>query len=129
MGHDPYRSLLERCWEIYLLQTTAYALQWDLETYLPPKGVSFRADQLSYLEGKAHLLFTDPSVGDWINACEDDGRCSTDADRAANVREWRRAYDRATKIPVSLVEELQRVSALSREAWKKARAGALRCKF
>src|SRR3954447_20103629 len=110
MAPDPYRNLLARCCEIYLLQTTAYTLQWDLETYLPPKAVAFRADQLSYLEGKAHLLFAEPCVGDWIKACEDHPS-ATDADRAANVREWRRAYDRATKIPVSLVEELQRVSA------------------
>ena len=50
-------------------------------------------------------------------------------DRAANVREWRRSYDRAIKIPVSLVEESQRVFTLSREAWKQARAEAYFAKF
>ncbi|MBV8899549.1 MAG: carboxypeptidase M32, partial [Verrucomicrobia bacterium] len=123
MTADPYAQLLERCREIYVLQTTASALHWDLETYLPPKAVAFRAEQLSYLEGKAHRLFTDPLVGDWIKSCED-GQPAPESDRAANVREWRRSYDRAVKIPASLVEEAQRVSTLSREAWKQARAEA-----
>ncbi len=129
MSAEPYALLLERCREIYLVQTAASALQWDLETYLPPKAVAFRADQLSYLEGKAHALFTDLEVGRWIAACEDGGGGERERDRAANVREWRRAYDRATKIPVALVEESQRVFALSREAWKQARVDSDYAKF
>ncbi|MBW0000804.1 MAG: carboxypeptidase M32 [Verrucomicrobia bacterium] len=128
MTADPYTQLLERCREVYVLQTTASALHWDLETYLPPKAVAFRAEQLSYLEGKAHRLFTDPSVGDWIRACEDI-QPSPETGRAANVREWRRSYDRAVKIPAALVEEAQRVFTLSREAWKEARAEADFTKF
>ncbi|HEY0791563.1 MAG TPA: carboxypeptidase M32 [Chthoniobacterales bacterium] len=118
MSSDPYRALLERAREVYLLQTTAYALEWDMETYLPPKAVAHRADQLSYLEGKAHSRFTDPAVGDWLKACEDR---SPSPETEANIREWRRAYDRATKIPVDLVEEAQRTYALAREVWKQAR--------
>jgi carboxypeptidase Taq len=37
------------------------------------------------------------------------------------VREWRRRYDRATKIPVRLVEKMERTRAHAREAWKTAR--------
>ncbi|MBV9492600.1 MAG: carboxypeptidase M32, partial [Verrucomicrobia bacterium] len=128
MTANPYQSLLDRCREIYHLQTTVSVLQWDLDTYLPPKAVAFRAEQLSYLEGKAHGLFTDPVVGDWIKACED-RLTSLDPDQAANVREWRRTYDRAAKLPVSLVEESQRVCALSREEWKRARAEANFARF
>jgi len=120
MTSDPYQALLERAREVYLLQTTAYALEWDMETYLPPKAVAHRADQLSYLEGKSHQRFTDPVVGDWIKACEDHSPLP-ETDEAANVREWRRLYDRATKIPVRLVEEAQRTYALAREVWKHAR--------
>ena len=35
---------------------------------------------------------------------------------AANVREWRRRYDRATRLPTRLVEKFQRVRTHAREA-------------
>ena len=40
---------------------------------------------------------------------------------AANVREWRREYDRATKLPARLVEDLAKTTSLARETWAKAR--------
>ena len=120
MSLDAYQKLLERAREVYLLHSAAGTLQWDAETYLPPKAVPFRAEQLSFLEARAHLLATDRQVGDWIKACEDHG-FPGDSDEAANVREWRREYDRATKLPVSLVEEFERTCALARDEWKRAR--------
>ena len=47
---------------------------------------------------------------------------SQDSEEGANIREWRRAYDRATKIPVSLVEEFEKTRTMAREAWVQARA-------
>ncbi|HWI57969.1 MAG TPA: carboxypeptidase M32, partial [Bacillota bacterium] len=44
-----------------------------------------------------------------------------DSPEAANVREWRRRYDRATKLPQKLVEQFERTRAHAREAWKEAR--------
>jgi len=40
---------------------------------------------------------------------------------AANIREIRRAYDRATRVPAKLVEELARTSALAHDVWVEAR--------
>ncbi len=42
-------------------------------------------------------------------------------DGAANVRGWRRDYDRATKIPVELVEDHARTKALANGVWIEAR--------
>ena len=44
-----------------------------------------------------------------------------DGDRAVNVREARRSYNRATKLPRRLVEELSRTTTLAQQAWVKAR--------
>jgi carboxypeptidase Taq len=38
-------------------------LQWDQETYLPPKGAYFRGQQISTLSELAHQLFTDENLG------------------------------------------------------------------
>ncbi len=87
---------------------------------MPPKAIAFRSEQLAYLSGRAHRLFTARKVGDWLSACEQHG-FAPDSDEAANVREWRRLYDRATKLPAPLEEKFERTRAHAREAWRKAR--------
>ncbi len=114
----PYTSLLDRTREIALLQSTSALLSWDQQTYMPPQAVAHRAEQLSYFSGKAHALFTAPEVGGWIAACEDLGLGD---DSGANVRQWRRDYDRATRLPGNLVEEVERTRVLGNEAWIHAR--------
>ncbi len=68
-----YQQLCERSREVYLLRSIAAVLSWDFETYIPPKAVPYRADQLSYLEAKAHTLFTERGVGDWLEESEQFG--------------------------------------------------------
>ena len=117
---DPYHKLVDRFQEVQLLRSTSAILEWDEQTYLPKKGVRYRADQLSYLAAKAHLLSTEPVIGEWLAACEQTGYAA-DSDEEANLYQWRRDYDRATKLPVAFVEEFERSAALAREAWKEAR--------
>src|SRR5260221_13822436 len=108
-----YRKLLKRVREISLLSSAREVLTWDQETYLPPKALSYRAEQLAYLGGEAHRQFTTKAIARLIADCEQVGY-ALDSDEAANVREWRRRYDRATKIPTRLVEKLARTSAHAR---------------
>jgi len=115
-----YRKLLKRAREIALLDSTGSILSWDEETYLPPKALAYRAEQMAYLSGRAHRLFTAGLVGDLISECEQHG-FAPDSDEAANVREWRRSYDRKTRIPARLVEKFQRLRSHAREAWGEAR--------
>src|SRR5262249_2996867 len=93
---------------------------WDQETGLPKKGVPWRAEELSHLSGMTHRLFTAPEVGGWINDCEAEGHPAGSA-KAANIRGWRRDYDRATTIPVELVAEDARTKALANGVWIEAR--------
>lgn len=117
---ESYQNLLQRTREIAWLNGSSALLSWDQETYMPTKALEFRADQLAYLSGLTHKMFTAPEVGNWLKACEAHGFDSENIE-AANVREWRRSYDRATKLPTELVEEMQRASSLGREAWMEAR--------
>jgi carboxypeptidase Taq len=121
MSSGAYLQLCERSREVYLLRSVSGVLSWDFETYLPSKAVPYRAEQLSYLEAKAHTLFTEPSVGEWLKASEQQG-FDPGSEEDGNIREWRRAYDRATKIPVALVEEFEKTRTIAREAWVQARA-------
>ncbi len=115
-----YQKLLARSREIALLDGAANLLGWDQETYMPPKALAFRAEQLAHLSGLTHRLFTAPEVGGWIADCENHG-FAAGSDEAVNVREWRHSYDRQTKLPPELVEELHRTTSLAREAWVEAR--------
>jgi carboxypeptidase Taq len=116
----PYRKLSKRAREVAQFWSTAGLLWWDQRTFMPPKALSFRAGQLAHLSGLAHRRFTARKVGDLISACEQHG-FEAGSDEAVNVREWRRLYDRATKVPARLVEKFQRVCSLANEAWRQAR--------
>jgi len=116
-----YDSLLQRARELALLGSASSILHWDQETYMPEKANGWRAEQLAHLAGLSHRLWTAPEVGGWIAACEAEGP-EPDGDAAVNVREWRRSYDRATKLPSALVEECSKTEALAHQAWVEARA-------
>jgi carboxypeptidase Taq len=116
-----YPSLLKRTRELALLGSTSSILHWDQETYMPEKANAWRAEQLSHLAGWSHRLWTTEEVGGWIAACEAEGLASG-SDAAVNVREWRRSYDRATKLPSALVEECSKTEALAHQAWVEARS-------
>ena len=74
----------------------------------PDDGVAWRGEQLAYLNGQRHRLITSPEVGEWLATCEAAGAGSfpESSIEETNLRGWRRTYDRATKLPVALVEEL-----------------------
>jgi carboxypeptidase Taq len=120
-----YESLQQRFREVAAYTSTASLLSWDQDTYMPPKAGAYRAEQLGLLAGLSHRLATAPEVGDWLLQCEDQlPPCADEeetAARSANVREWRRDYNRATRLPARLVEELARTTSLAREAWVEAR--------
>ena len=115
-----YQNLLDRMHEISLIASAAEVLNWDQETYMPARAVTFRADQLAHLTGLSHRLFTALEVGQWISECEQ-SEMDPEGPAAANIREWRRSYNRQTRLPSSLVEELERECSLAREAWVEAK--------
>lgn len=116
-----YDSLIKRTRELALLGSASSLLHWDQETYMPEKANAWRAEQLSHLAGLSHRLWTDPEVGRWIATCEQEGP-EPGSDAAVNLREWRRSYDRATKLPAELVEESSKTEALAHQAWVEARS-------
>lgn len=115
-----YQKLLKRSRHLAQVGCAAELLSWDLETFMPAKALDYRAEQLAFLGGLRHRLFTARVVGEWIAACEHQG-LAPDSPEAANLREWRRQYDRATRIPARLVEKFERTRTHAREAWKEAR--------
>jgi carboxypeptidase Taq len=119
-----YQELCDLHQEAATLHSVSSLLYWDQETYMPAGAAAARADQLSLMAGLLHERHTSPRIGELLAACEADpalvGRASSPS--AANIREMRRDYDLATKLPRALVTELAKVASQSQEAWKTARA-------
>jgi carboxypeptidase Taq len=113
--------------ELFDLTRIAELLGWDQETMMPSKGVPFRAAQQATLQGIHHERLTSPRVGELLKRLEEPARDEraglNDVDRAI-VREMRRSYDRAVKLPGDLVKELARATSEAVDTWQKARAAS-----
>lgn len=119
---ESYSELIRRSKELGVLNSCAAVLGWDHQTYMPTKGATLRGEQMAFLAALAHQKFTDPKIGELLAAVESSDLVSEPtSDAAANVRELRRGYDRATKIPQALVEELARVTTQAQQVWEQAK--------
>jgi carboxypeptidase Taq len=111
-----YEQLKQELYDIYLIRSTHSVISWDEQTHLPPKGTAHRAEQSAFLAKMAHERFTSKKIGDCIASASD-----SDDDARANLRELKHAYDRATKLPASLVEAMAKHEVLAQSAWVEAR--------
>lgn len=117
-----YADLRSNLREAATLGSIASILGWDQETYMPAGAAHFRADQQAVMATLTHERRTSKKIGDLLAACESDKALLADPRSAANLRDIRRDYDRATKLPGELVAEIAKTTSLSQEAWKDARA-------
>lgn len=77
---------------------------------------------MALVAGLVHDRATDPRIGELLNEVESSAFIAEpESAEAVNVRELRRDFDRETRLPRRLVEELARVSALAGQAWSEAR--------
>lgn len=119
---DPLSALAAEMREIAVLQSVAATMSWDQETMMPPKGAALRADQLQLLSRVIHERRTSKKFGDLLRAAEEATGKKGDPRTLADLREARRDYDKARKLPSSLVAELAQCASLGMDAWKQARA-------
>lgn len=105
---------------IHDLANVSGLLSWDEDTNMPPGGAEGRGHLHATVSSIAHARRTSPRMAELLAALEA-ADLPADGVEAAMVREGRRAYDRATKLPARLVEELARSSSSGRQAWARAR--------
>jgi carboxypeptidase Taq len=120
--HQAYTELIRRIKEYSLLGSCAGVLGWDERTYMPRKGSAHRAEQIALLARMTHEMMTAPEIGQLLGEVEGSPLVrEPDSVPAVNVREIRRFYDRAVKLPKELVEELARVTTRAQQIWQEAR--------
>lgn len=120
---EPYPRLIALLKRAHVLDSVSGLLGWDEQVNLPPDSADLRADQLALLAELDHDASTRPEIGDLLTQLEAPATWSRlDADSQVVVREARRDYDRATKLPPALVAEKARLSSAAYHAWADARA-------
>jgi carboxypeptidase Taq len=123
-AEQDYADLIRRVREAGLLESCAGVLGWDERTYMPRGGSTHRGEQMALLARLRHEAVTAPAVGELLGRVEDSPLVAdAESDAATNVREVRRAYDRAVKVPKELVEEIARVTTRGQQIWQEARQG------
>ncbi|MBX3377640.1 MAG: carboxypeptidase M32 [Phycisphaeraceae bacterium] len=123
MAHSALKELCDLSRSAATLGSIGSLLSWDQETYMPPAAAAHRAEQQAMMAALVHERRTSPRIGDLIASCESDRSLTGDpaSPTAAMVREFRREYDLATKLPGDLVAELARTGSQAQEVWKEAR--------
>src|SRR5947199_7963841 len=117
---DAYAELIRRTREAGLLDSCASVLGWDERTYMPRRGSAHRAEQMALLARLTHEMLSSPHIGELLTELEGTEVVERDEGAAANVRELRRNYDRAVKIPKELVEEIARAATRAQQIWQEA---------
>lgn len=120
---DPeLNELLERVHELADLGSALALVGWDQQVNMPHEANQVRGPQQATLQTIAHERLTAPRIGELLQALEArvKGSDYTDTDRGL-VRQTRRLYDQATKLPTAFVKELAEVTAETWGAWERAK--------
>ena len=118
-----HESLLKKVYEIHDLNKALSLLSWDKEVNMPPGGITSRVQQMTTLSRLIHQKTTSAEIGDLIEAAATElNGADYDSNEASLIRELRRSYDDATKLPEAFVARAMEVSGQAHGFWVKARA-------
>ncbi|HAY36972.1 MAG: carboxypeptidase M32 [Rhodothermales bacterium] len=110
------QTLRERLSRITDLGHAAAILEWDQETYMPAGAAEGRARQIATLRSLAHDILISEETGTLLEQAAPESAIDADL-----VRVTKKDYDKATRVPSSLIAELAEASGLSKGAWQEAR--------
>ncbi|WP_050602316.1 carboxypeptidase M32 [Ruegeria sp. 6PALISEP08] len=103
--------------ETSALGQIAGRLGWDQETVMPRGAAPQRAEEMAAIEAVLHARRSDPRVAEWLEQA-----APQDEVGKAQMREIRRAYERAVKVPADLATAIARVTSAAQGTWAQARA-------
>ena len=111
-------DFMTRVNDLYRFQAIQGHLGWDQETIMPAKGAEARGEILAWLAGQRHTRLIDVEMGSLIQELE---QSEHDEYFSANLKEMRRKYDEAVKLPTEFVSEFTKVRSEALLAWQQAR--------
>ncbi|HEY4111205.1 carboxypeptidase M32 [Puia sp.] len=119
-SQDLYGEYTARMQKIADVKFSAAVLQWDQETYLPPKGAEFRARQLATLSEIAHEWFTAPEFGQLLEELH--SRQQLPENQQRNVALSLEDYNKQKKFTPAFVRRLSEAGSRCFHTWLQARS-------
>jgi carboxypeptidase Taq len=113
--YNDYRATMRKIADV---NYASAVLQWDQETYLPPKGAHFRGQQLATLSEIAHTMFTDEKLGKLLNDLMLEELTGKEKH---NVELSLEEYNKQKKFSAAFVRTMSETVSGSFHAWIKAR--------
>jgi carboxypeptidase Taq len=114
--YNEYKTKMQKIADV---KYASAVLQWDQETYLPPKGNDIRGRQIATLSEIAHQQFTDEKLGGLLNELNNLDHLAERQKR--NVQLTLEDYTRNKKFTSDFVRQMSEVVNKSYHAWIKAR--------
>lgn len=114
-----YSNYKQQVQRVADLRNATGVLQWDQETYLPPKGGNFRGQQISTLSEISHKMFTDDALGVLLQKlmqCND-----LPIEQRRNVERTWEDYSKSKKYSSEFVRALSEQVNKTFHAWLEAR--------
>lgn len=125
MNNENFQKLTE--FKDYLsrieyLQSACGVLSWDLEVYIPDKGVPYRSEVLGYLSGELYKLQTSEKMKEYIDYFlkVDD----MDETTKAMVMNAKKEYEETKKLPEKRFIEYSILTSNAGSVWQKAKGGS-----
>jgi carboxypeptidase Taq len=116
---DAYETLLSKVKRLNNVSAASMLLSWDQQVMMPEAGTPARSQQLSALSAVHHDLLTDDEMGALLDDLESR---ELSPEQAAVVREVRRDYERAVRVPTELVQEISQKTSEALPVWEQAKA-------
>ena len=114
-----YEEFISRVKDIHKIGALQGHLGWDQETIMPPNGAQSRGEILSWLAKEQHVRTTDPKLGELIEKLSSDE--SLNQDQKSNVRDMKRRFEKASKLPSEFVADFAKTKSEALLAWQQAR--------
>ncbi len=114
--YNDYKTKMQKIADV---KYATAVLQWDQETYLPPKGSDIRGRQIATLSEIAHQHFTDNKIGALLN--ELIGRDDLGDKEKRNVQLSLEDYNKNKKLTSDFVRKMSETVNISFHAWVQAR--------
>lgn len=114
-----YKELTNELKRITHLRDVGKLLTWDEAVNLPPNSADKRASESAALAEVIHRECTDLQIGQWLEELEDSKDLTPEEETV--VRETRRKYNRAVKIPKEFVAKKAEAKSRAYHVWVKAR--------
>jgi carboxypeptidase Taq len=119
---ETYMQLCHHVREATYLASIQELLEWDERTKMPPAGGEYRANQAAYVAGLVHQKQTASILGDWLAELADSPLAKdATSDTGAVIKHLQHDYDKKTRLPQALVEELTRTAVQGQQVWATAR--------